>query len=128
MKKLLIFLLLLVSTQSFANWLYLTNSDIFDLYIDKSTIINSKNNKRVWLMYDFHEIQKLSTPNSSYLSTSMYVEFSCIDKSYRFLQLLNYEKNLAFGNVVDNTKGSGSESFIPPNTVFNRAFQFVCNK
>jgi hypothetical protein len=127
MKKLLIFLSLFVSTQSFGNWSLLSVSDELDLMIDKSTITTIKNNKRVWLLFNFKEIQKQSSSNVPYLSQGLYVEFSCIEKSYKFLQLTYYKKNLG-NELIDISNTVGSESFVVPNSVFDSALKSVCKK
>jgi hypothetical protein len=132
MKKILILLLLFVSTQSFGAWSYFSKSNFFNLYIDKSAITTIKNNKRIWLLYDFFEPQKMALKNDFLNSQVMYFEFNCIEKTFKLLQVIDYQKSQAEGKVLDTTKLTGSETnnekFVIPNTTTNDVFQFVCNK
>lgn len=103
MKKLIMVLLLLVSTNVFAvNWINAgTGSDgKFTHYVDSQSIQRAGNKIIVWALYDYKSVQVFKKAKKRYLSNIGRAEYNCSEATVRTLDAYWYAGNMAGGDVI----------------------------
>ena len=101
MNKILIMLLLLLSTRAFAEWTPVGDNDSDDdrsTYVDFGTLKKLNNKVNVWYLFDFDRIQMYV--NNRYSSSVTHVEYDCDEDTARKLDFLIYSDNMATGDVL----------------------------
>ena len=124
-KKLTIFMLLLVSTNVFAEWIYIGSSDSFNSYVDMKTIRNKGNKAKMWNLFDYKTAQ-ITSENNEYWSARGIHEYDCTDGTSRTLSVSFLSGKMNIGQVVfkDDTKGEFKE--IPPGSIIENLFKIAC--
>ena len=133
MKRLSLLLLLLVSTNVFAEWTPVTRTSAFIEYSDKSSKIRSGDMVRIWSMNNYILPQPTSS-GKKYLSKKIQNEFDCTNQRYRLLSLIFYSLNLGYGDVVsmyDSVTNSSLTSVfswkpLAPGTTGSELMIFAC--
>ena len=129
MKKIILFLLLTVSTNVFAEWTKVTNSSDGDItsYADFGTIKKKGNKVKMWSMYDFKTIQKFE--NYRYLSSLSRNEYDCEEETKRMLDFYWYLGNMRQGEIVYSEKNIKNEAIsILPMSIYEGLFKIACGK
>lgn len=102
MKKLIILLLLLVSTNVFAvDWFEVgEDEDGTSNYVDQQSIQRAGNKVKVWVLYDFKSGQLIGSSKISYLSLLAKVEYDCFEYTQRKLDAYLYSGNMGNGDII----------------------------
>ena len=82
MKKLTLLLLLMVSTNVFAEWTLIDNNEVTGTtaYVDFKTIRKKGNKVKIWTLIDFDMEQTLSD-GRRYMSTTGRYEYDCVNET-----------------------------------------------
>lgn len=128
MKKLTILMILLfISTNSFAEWIYQTTGITYTQYVNKSvTKIDDK--VQIWYLRDFKIPQNIDEHIG--LSTIGHTEFNCTDKTMKSLDMSVFEDNMGKGRIVfsfDNYDNIVAKTSVHPNSFDEFLFKFACN-
>ena len=129
MKKIILLILLTVSTNIFAEWTRVNNSPDGNMivYIDYETFKKKGNKVKIWIMMDFKTVQKSSY--GIYLSSLTRNEYDCEEETGRILDLYNYSGNMKDGMpmyIHSNMKEEPSS--IAPGTINEVNFKIACDK
>jgi len=129
MKILSLILLLLVSTNVFAEWTRV--ADTFDgditAYIDYGTIKKKNNKVKIWTLYDFKTVQQVEKVR--YLSEANRKEYDCREETLRVLDIYWHSKNMRTGEVIFSGTNFKHEAVsIVPGSVEETLFNIACGK
>jgi len=129
MRKILILLLLFISTNTTAQWIELGSNveQTFVFSIEKSSIRKTKNKVRFWRMDDFIDIQKSDT-NFLYLSSTIFYEIDCIERTINIIEMSFFDRNKLNGKIVKTYDNSTNPKpvNIRPETIADELRMFVC--
>ena len=131
MKKLVVLLLLMVSTNVFAEWTRISQSDAyggFIVYVDLQSIRKEGSKVRMWDLFDMKKVQQL-TENTYYLSTLAHSEYDCNHETMTQLDNYSYSENMVRGEIVasgENLKNPSTA--IRPGTQDEALFKTACSK
>lgn len=102
MKKLMILMLLLGSTNTIAEWTYLdkNTSGGYKTYVNLKSLIKNGNKVKMWRLNDFKSIQIFPDDNTKYLSSISRDEYDCVEETLRKLDFFWYSENMGHGQVV----------------------------
>ena len=84
-----IFLLVLSQGVLASDWKLLIDGEAFDFYVDKSSISNTGENKKVWVMYIYEKNQKTKS-KKTYNSIKALWQFNCNEKTIAMMQQISY--------------------------------------
>ena len=129
MKKILVLLLLMVSTSVFAEWTEVGQSaDDTTVYADFGTIKRKGNKVKMWKLYDFKTVKKLGE-NDRYLSEMRRGEYDCEEETVRMLDLHGYSGNMKTGhNVYSSNNIKDEATSILPESIGETLFKIACGK
>ena len=127
MKKLLVLLLLMVSTTVFAEWTKVDGSEVSGAYVDFQTIRKKGNKTKMWRLFDFTTV--MNDQGYKYRSSVTRHEYHCEENTLRMLDIALYSGNMESGIAiyVNNNIKMEPESIIP-NTVGETIFKIACGK
>ena len=129
MKKVLVLLLLIVSTSVFAEWTRVSESADGDMtvYADSETIKRKGRKVKIWRLFDFKTVKE--TAGKRYLSSLSRNEYDCEEETRRMLDLFWYSGNMRQGEMVSsqsNIKDEGTS--ILPESISEALFKIACGK
>ena len=130
MKKILILLLLMVSTSVFAEWTEVGQSAANGMtaYADFGTIKRKGNKVKMWHLTDFKTVKKLGE-NDRYLSEMRRGEYDCEEETTRMLDLFWYSVNMRQGEIVYSVTNIKDEATsILPESIGETLFKIACGK
>jgi hypothetical protein len=128
-KKLTLLLLLLVSTNVFAEWTAVSGSSDGDqtVYANFGTIKRKGNKVKMWALHNFKTVQK--SENNRFLSAVSRDEYSCEEETRRLLDFYWYSGDMAGGEVVySNINIKLKARSIPPESMDEDLFKIACGK
>ena len=131
MKKIILLILLTVSTNIFAEWTRVNNTTDGNMivYIDYETFKKKGNKVKIWIMMDFKTVQIIAEDNTRYLSLLTRNEYDCEEETVRMLDLYNYSGNMKGGVPVYSQSNMKEEpSSIVPGTIDELNFKIACDK
>lgn len=129
MKKVVVLLLLMVSTNVFAEWSKLGDSSDKEstVYVDFETIKRKGNKVKMSYLLDFKSVKTIG--NISFLSSVFYTEFDCEEETGRLIDASLYLRNMLMGGVVDSMSNMKNEpTSIQPLTTEQLLFKIACYK
>ena len=129
MKKVLVLLLLMVSTSVFAEWTRVAGTPDGDItaYADSETIKRKGSKVKMWSMNDYKTVHSLD--NGGYLSGASYDEYDCEGGTRRMLDLYLYSGNMRSGDIVYSHKNIKEEAeSIIPQSILESLFKIACSK
>ena len=129
MKKILILLLLMVSTSVFAEWTRVGKNTVGDktIYVDTGTIKRKGNKVKMWTLYDFNTVRQFE--NSRYLSQMERDEYDCEEETSALLDFLWYSGNMKNGDIVFSSTNIKNEAeSIIPESIDETLFKIACGK
>ncbi len=127
MKKLGLMLLLIASTNAFAEWTKYSENNVVSFYIDFGTIKRKGNNVKMWHLYDFKTVQKAG--DYSFWSTVNNYEYSCEERTIRELDFYVYSGNMRQGETLFSQTNIKKEPVsIMPDTVDDYFLKIACDK
>ena len=127
MKKVLVLLLLMVSTNVFAEWTEVGGNDEMTVYNDFSSIKKQVNKIKMWSMFDFKTVKKIE--NDSFLSQVFHYEYDCINETIKQLDFIWYSGNMKSGDVVYSQRNMNIEPIsVTPESINEHLFKIACGK
>jgi len=131
MKKLTLLLLLMVSTNLFAEWTrFIGSADgSMTVYGDRETIKKKGSNVKMWSVNDFKTVQLLPVSNTKFLSTVARQEYDCEEETKRYLDVYWYSGNMKQGEIVYSFTNIKEEAeSIIPKSILESSFKIACDK
>lgn len=129
MKRLTILMLLLVSTNAFAEWTRVTGSTSgeYSVYINYQSIRKMGHKVKFWTLLDFKSIQRID--KYQFMSLVNHHEYDCLEETERTLDFIWNSGNMMSGGTVysDNNINKETKS-ITPETIQEILFNIVCSK
>ena len=122
MKKIL-FILLIISIPAYADWIKLASSTDGDMYIESNSIRKNGNSVLFWSLQDYKQKNELGD-----LSMKLKQEINCKEETIKIISLVSYSRNMGLGNVNLSGNASREITHIPPGTLNEEIYKFVCNK
>ena len=116
-----VFISLLVSKPSFANWVKVSQNKDIKLFVNLKTISGSRDQKYVWVLMDERQIRK------SYKSRVAHMSIDCKIGRFKLLALLLYDDHMGKGKrlkEIQNVK-RGWES-TPPDSPGYSVQKAIC--
>ena len=127
MKKLILLLLLIVSTNVFAEWANVDDNDEMTTYVDFGTIKKKGNKVKIWSLMDFKTVQTYE--KIKFLSQLARNEYDCEEETRRMLDLFWYSVNMRQGEIVFSSKNIKNEAeSIVPGSISEALFKIACGK
>ena len=128
MKKVLVLLLLMVSTNVFAEWTEVGGNDgDMTAYFDIQNIKRKGDKVKMWSLFDYKTVQKNSY--GIYLSQLSRNEYDCEEETGRLIDASLYLRNMLMGGVVDSMSNMKNEpTSIQPLTTEQLLFKIACYK
>ena len=128
MKKILILLLLMVSTSVFAEWTVLGSGAYgTTFYADFGTIKRIGNKVKIWSLLDFKTVQKVE--NYKFLSQMVRSEYDCEEETMRILDVYLYSGNMRGSGIVFSDANIKKEAWsVTPDTIDEGLFKIACDK
>jgi hypothetical protein len=128
MKKIVMMLLLLVSTNVFAtDWVKAGENDKFTNYVDSQSIRRDGNKVRAWTLDDYKSGQVLADNKTRYLSTVARQEFDCFEDTVRTFDRHGYSEKMGTGDIVISSQNLTEPAVsLPPGSMGATVFKAVC--
>ena len=129
MKKLVVLLLLMVSTSVFAEWTEVGGNDDVGItaYADFGTIKRKGNKVKMWSLLDLKTVQEVA--GKKYLSVMSRNEYDCEEETSRMLDFYEYSGNMRNGEIVWSSTNIKKETVsIMPESVDESLFKIACSK
>lgn len=115
-----------------ADWQVFIEDEKFTLYYNPSGVRKEKNAARVWVLFDYVELQVriLGAYNhKAYSSMLEFVEFDCADERRNSLQASYRSGPMGSGDLIDTvTHTAKNWSYVAPGTVGAALLDQVCGK
>ena len=129
MKKVLVLLLLMVSTNVFAGWTEVDSNDEMTFYIDFGTIKRKGHKVKMWSLYDHKTLKTSTLNNTRYLSQLIRKEFDCEQETKRLLDSYLYSGNMRSGDIVFSATNIKDEAIsIIPESIDDLSLKIACYK
>ena len=127
MKKVLVLLLLMVSTNVFAEWTRVGSNDEMTVYVDYGSIKKKGNKVKMWYLFDHKTVQKPA--GDRYLSSMSRSEYDCEEETKRMLDFYWYSGNMRQGEMVYSQSNIKDEAeSIVPGSISEALFKIACGK
>ena len=128
MKKLILLLLLMISTSVLAEWTTVGGGTDLISYIDFGTIKRKDNKVKMWSLIDLKTVHEFSG-GERYLSGMMRSEYDCEEETMRMLDVYYYSENMREGEVVvSNTNITNEATSVRPDSIEETFFKIACDK
>ena len=131
MKKLTLLLLLMVSTNVFAEWTLIDNNEVTGTtaYVDFKTIRKKGNNNvKLWGLNDFKTERTIETEGKHFLSSKYHMRFNCNNETNSLLDIVFYSKNMGQGDLVHRVFNNFYEMSVEPDSNYETLFKIACGK
>ena len=129
MKKVLVLLLLMVSTNVFAGWTEVDSNDEMTFYIVFGTIKRKGHKVKMWSLYDHKTLKTSTLNNTRYLSQLIRKEFDCEQETKRLLDSYLYSGNMRSGDIVFSATNIKDEAIsIIPESIDDLSLKIACYK
>ena len=128
MKKILILLLLMVSTNVFSEWTRVTESADGDMtvYADSETIKRKGRKVKIWRLFDYKTVQKVE--NDRYLSSVGRFEYDCEEETSAVLDIYWYSGNMRQGDIVYSSTTKDEAESVMPGSINETLLIIACGK
>jgi hypothetical protein len=110
----------------FAEWLLVDGNDKAKVYVDSQTISRNGDWVSLWVLDDLKTAQTRGF--RKYLSTRAQEEHDCLKARFRLLALEYFSGNMGSGEALYKTSGESDWSPIPPGTLAQSVWKFVCGR
>ena len=129
MKKTLMILLLMISTNVFAEWTEIARpaSNRYTIYIDYQSIhkIENSNSVSLWILTDWKTIREIA--RDKYLSNQQHIKVDCKEQIMWLLDFTWYSENMGLGNIVWTQSNLKEEpTAVAPMTTDATLFNTAC--
>ena len=125
---LLIFSLLLITTNVYAEWtLYATSVNDDILFYDKSSVKRNGNKFKVWIYFNASpNDEKAKSFNVSSMRTLS--EIDCVNETSKTLSMQSFTKPDLEGDMRDITDPNSTINYIAPDSPYSVLMKLVCKK
>jgi hypothetical protein len=120
MNKLLVLVFLFVTSNVWAEWTLIAESETASFYVDPSTIKVINKKVKFWQMTNF------KNPSNNQ-SNKIFVEDNCEEKTSKFIYLARYSGLNGGGNMISSSAGEENATPVIPDSVGESVHNFVCN-
>jgi hypothetical protein len=145
MKKIIMTILLIVSTNALAEWVYLTSSSDSKVYFNSKPTKKRGHKVKLWTLQDYEKPQLLGEEsvqtgsasldrvlgyqeNKYYKSLVKINEYDCAEETSTRIGITAYSDNMGAGENIESSNDRSSPSEIIPDTIGEAEFEFACNK
>jgi hypothetical protein len=134
MKKLTILMLLLSSTNVFAEWTKVgeteESDDGFNVYVDLKSIRKNDTEVKMWVLQNYKMIRNYHIDKDyKFLSIIAHQKFYCKDEKNEVLDEFLYSGNMSTGDIVYSRTNIKLEPVsIIPGTIAENLFTVACGK
>ena len=127
MKKIVVLLLLVVSTSTFAEWTRVVTFSTVVIYVDYQSIIKIGNKVEMSFLQDYNSAYTVG--NIKMLSVKSSGEYLCEENKSRLLNYYWYSENMGQGNIVSGKDNLNDEARAITGISFDDGlFKIACNK
>ncbi len=119
--RVLLALLLLLSTPAWGKWMNYANTDTTSFYFDPATVKGNGNFRRVSILMD--ENQKHET---GIASLRVLDEYDCKRRRYRSLSTIAYSGHIAEGKILFSRKKPSEWNFVLSDTPAESMYKILC--
>jgi hypothetical protein len=109
-----------------AEWLLVDGNGKANVYVEAETISHHGEWVRVWAVDDLKIPQTRGL--RKYLSSRAQEEHDCLKERFRLLALEYFSGNMGTGDVLYKTSGESEWAPIPPGTLAQSVWKFMCGK
>lgn len=122
----LIIVQVLTTTPVLAEWLLIDGNSMAKVYVDSETIKRDGDWVSLWVMDDLKTAQMRGF--RKYFSTRAQEEHDCLKAQFRLLALEYFSGSMGSGEALYRTSGESDWSPIPPGTLAQSVWKFVCTR
>ena len=122
MKRRLVILLLALSGDIKAEWIWISDDIISSWYIDPSSILKTPTGIKVW------SLQSFNRSNGKYNSLRALIEFNCAGEESRILSESHHSGTMGKGETVETGLKALNWDPVSPDSIGHLVFNFACNK
>lgn len=97
------------------------------VYANQSTILKEGNIVKILTLGDFKNAEKIGN-NKQVLSLEEQYEYDCKEQQMRRLYATMHSENMGRGNVLDSSPIYEGWQPVPPNSLNEQLWKFVCGK
>ena len=127
MNKIILSLILVsLSTPIFAEWVKVSNTADYDVYVDNRSIKLPDNTIKMWVLYDYNLDQ--GSTFDHYLSVKYLNQYQCINNTSKMLVSTHYDGHATTGKVVETLSRKVDYIPIPKNTIAESLLNVACSK
>ena len=127
MKKIILLMLLVTSTNTMAEWATVGTFYGDNYYYDTQSIVRNGNKVKMWSLFDYKAVQ--TDLEKGYLSILQHNEYDCDNKTSNLLDVSLYAQNMGVGEVVIHEANmQGDPTSIAPNTIQDVFWKKACIK
>ena len=121
MKKILLLLTILISSNVFADWVLIGGTPDGDLmYADKDTILKERNKVKFWRKINYiNPINKMASSRS-------YEEADCKKRTLMTLTFSSFSENDFQGKMLSSFEPPPKIEYIAPDTMDELIYEYVC--
>ena len=118
-------MLLMISTNVFAEWTEVGSNDEMSVYNDFSSVKKQANKTKMWSMFDFKTVKKIE--NDSFLSQVFHYEYDCENETIKQLDFIWYSGNMKSGDVVYSQRNMNIKPIsVTPESINEHLFKIAC--
>ena len=122
--KYIAIILLTFSFGAEAEWENLITDEKMTVYIDRSSVRDISNGRRVWLLSDYKRPPNVGP--HPFISTKMLEEFDCNEEKFRTLSLAGYSEKMGNGKKVYRNDHPTHWHYISPGLTMGAVIKAVC--
>lgn len=128
MKRLTILMLLLLSTNVWAEWtsVGVAAGGEFTSYVDFKSIRKNDNMVKMWYLFDYKNAQQGYHANDKFLSTIYRDEFDCEEETSSQLGISVNSGKMGRGKVIYTDSIKREPKQILPDSIMQIIFKFAC--
>jgi hypothetical protein len=121
MKKLALAVLILLSSNAWAQWVQVGETDEGNFYIEPSTVRRDGHLRQVWELTDLKRRDE-----GGELSRRTRVQYDCKRGQTQVLSISTHWEPMAGGATLLSVVREGHWKEVPPDTAYAKAFKIVC--
>ena len=126
MRQFVFTVLMLVSGQAAADWVFIDWTPTYSAYADPTTARWSGELVRIWTLTDYRSAQTYD--GNAYLSSKAQFEHDCQAGRVRMLAFSLHSEAKGSGNVIHSDARPDNWQQIMPDTIGQTMWKFVCDK
>lgn len=124
MKKLAVFVVLLMSSPAWAAWMSVGEDNAAVTYADPASIVRQGNSATMWSLLDYKAFRRMV--EVGYFSQKSQVEYDCAEPRSRGLSLSLHSEKMGEGKVIYEDTSPHDWERIAPDTIGDALRKFAC--